>query len=84
TVDLDSGTLVDVDADGRALGLEVIHPHREWPIEAFIQRFDIPAAESRALRLYAKGFGTPPPSFGRARKVSSGSGKLARLRAVPV
>jgi uncharacterized protein YuzE len=84
TIDLDSGTLVDVDADGRALGLEVIHPHRVWPVEDFIRRFDIPAAESRALRLYASGFSTPTPSFRRLRKITSGSGRLARLRPVSV
>ena len=84
TIDLDSGTLVDVDADGRALGLEVIHPHRVWPVEEFIQRFDIPAAESQALRVYASGFNRPTPSFRRTRKVSSGSGRLARLRPVSV
>lgn len=83
TIDLDSGTLVDVDSDGRPLGLEVVHPHRAWPIEEFIRRFDVPDAESRALRLYANGFSTPTPSFGRARKVSSGSGRLAHLWPVP-
>lgn len=80
SIELDSGTLVDVDAAGKPLGLEVIHPHRVWPLDEFIRQFNVPADDALALRLYAQSFRRPTPSFGRVREVSSGSGKLTRFR----
>jgi uncharacterized protein YuzE len=73
TVELDSGTLVDVDAGGAPLGIEVLHPSREWPIEAFISQFRIDGADAETLRLYARGFHTPLPSFGRLESVRTGA-----------
>ena len=84
TVELDSGTLVDVDDDGTPLGLEVIHPHRDWPLDAFIRQFNIPLEQENALRVHARGFRTLTPSFRRSRKASSGSGRVTKLRPVAV
>ncbi|GAB7050249.1 DUF2283 domain-containing protein [Catenuloplanes indicus] len=43
TVDFGPGTLVDVDAAGRPLGIEVLRPHREWPVAAIGERFALDA-----------------------------------------
>lgn len=82
TVELDSGALVDVDVDGRAIGLEVIHPHRQWPLEEFVRDFQISDDVARALREYSAKFRTPTPTFNKVERTSSGSGKLAILRPI--
>lgn len=83
TVELDNGTLADVDANGRPLGLEVIHPHRRWPLDQFMQTFDVSDRDARTLRAIAESFRGPTPSFGRARKASS-SGAILAPRFRPV
>jgi uncharacterized protein YuzE len=80
TVELDNGTLADLDLDGRPVGLEVIHPRREWPIDAFVRQYPLNRDDEVRLRLLADSFRAPTPSFRKARKVSSGSGRLAKLR----
>jgi uncharacterized protein YuzE len=49
TEELDSWTLVDVDADGRPLGIEVIHPARTWPLQAFVDRYHVDEPLRRLL-----------------------------------
>jgi uncharacterized protein YuzE len=41
TEELDDWTLVDVDARGSAVGIEVIHPARAWPVDQFVERYKI-------------------------------------------
>lgn len=41
TEELDSGTLVDLDTYGDPLGIEVIHPGRAWPLDEFLQRYNV-------------------------------------------
>ena len=48
---IDEGTMVDVDAQGTVVGIEVINPHREWPINQIKERFELPADQSRILEL---------------------------------
>lgn len=50
TVEVDSGTLADVDANGRLVGVEVIHPDRAWPLDDIISRFDVPDEQALELR----------------------------------
>jgi uncharacterized protein YuzE len=38
---LDEWTLVDVDEDGAPLGIEVIHPARQWPLADFLNRYQV-------------------------------------------
>jgi uncharacterized protein YuzE len=38
---LDDWTLVDLDATGAAIGIEVIHPARAWPLQKFLDQFKI-------------------------------------------
>lgn len=49
TVEVDSGTLVDVDASGRVLSIEVIHPARRWPLGEVIERFPIAPSDAAML-----------------------------------
>jgi uncharacterized protein YuzE len=84
TVELDDGTLVDLDAKGAAVGLEVVHPNRVWPVDQFVERFRIPREEADALRAYARKFRVSEPSFGRLKKPSTGSGRVAKFRPVAV
>ncbi len=52
TVEIDPGTLVDLDDNDRVIGIEVIHPARPWPLDEILARFDIPAREAGELRAY--------------------------------
>lgn len=51
TEQLDPGTLVDVDRDGEAVGIEILNPARAWPLEKIQERFSIGAEDTRQLRV---------------------------------
>jgi|HubBroStandDraft_5_1064220.scaffolds.fasta_scaffold07885_4 uncharacterized protein YuzE len=49
-VDGDPGTMVDVDADGKLIGIEVIGPRgRLWPLQSVLRDYEIPQAEAQWL-----------------------------------
>ena len=52
TVQVDNGTLVDLDADGQVVGIEVIQPQRTWPLREILDRFAVPAATAAELCAY--------------------------------
>jgi len=52
TVQVDSGTLVDLDPAGNVLGIEVIQPERSWPLEEILRRFFFAEEDARELRVY--------------------------------
>jgi uncharacterized protein YuzE len=52
TVPVDSGTLVDLDADGEVVGIEVIQPQRTWPLREILKRFPLPAGTVAELCAY--------------------------------
>jgi uncharacterized protein YuzE len=60
TEELDAGTLVDLDAAGQVVGIEVLQPQRAWPLEETLRRFDVPAHEAMELRAY---FPQPPKTL---------------------
>jgi len=65
TESLDDWTMVDVDATGAALGIEVIHPARAWPLAEFLDRYRIEGPNRRLLEdLF-------PPATGRRRAAFS-------------
>ncbi len=35
---IDAGTLVDLDRFGHVLGIEVLHPARDWPLDEIITK----------------------------------------------
>jgi uncharacterized protein YuzE len=50
--DIDSGTLVNLDADGAIVGIEVIQPQRSWPLAEILARFPVPGGTAAQLRAY--------------------------------
>ena len=50
TVEVDSGTLADLDDAGRLVGVEVIHPERVWPLDVIMSRFEVSDEQERELR----------------------------------
>lgn len=52
TAEIDEGTLVDVDADGGIVGIEVLQPARAWPLEDVLERFHASEDDSEQLRAY--------------------------------
>lgn len=52
TVQIDEGTLVDLDDKGAVVGIEVIQPQRTWPLGEILRRFQIPADQANELRAY--------------------------------
>jgi uncharacterized protein YuzE len=50
TVQVDSGTLVDLDAKGDVVAIEVLRPSRLWPLEEILERFRIDEADAAVLR----------------------------------
>lgn len=50
TVEIDVGTLVDVDEHGEVVSLEVIRPSRPWPLDAIFARFTIDDRDAEQLR----------------------------------
>lgn len=50
TVEIDAGTLIDVDAQGQVVSLEVIRPLRWWPLDEIFARFSIDDEVAEQLR----------------------------------
>lgn len=50
TRELDAATLVDLDASGDLVGIEVLHPVREWPVEQAIRNYRISEEDAAILR----------------------------------
>ena len=60
TVQIDPGTLVDLDARGQLISIEVIHPARHWPLDQILEQYAIDPEDEAVLRsLWAEG--TPYP-----------------------
>jgi uncharacterized protein YuzE len=52
TRSVDDNTAVDLDDEGRVVGIEVISIAHPWPIADILDGYDIPAAEEAQLRVY--------------------------------
>lgn len=52
-VEMADGSVVDVDAQGRAVGVEVLSASKGWDIGAVIQRFNLDAETGEALLVLA-------------------------------
>jgi uncharacterized protein YuzE len=57
TVQIDRGTLVDLDARGWLLGVELIRPARPWPLAEILNRFPAGSADARLLHLLERAAG---------------------------
>jgi uncharacterized protein YuzE len=51
TVQIDRGTLIDLDSQGRLIGVELIRPARPWPLDEILTRFPIDPTDARLLHL---------------------------------
>lgn len=52
TTEIDPGTLVDLDAAGGIVGIEILSPERSWPVEEILARFHVAAEDAVQLRAY--------------------------------
>lgn len=50
TIQIDVGTLVDIDEHGDVVALEVIRPMRPWPLDEILARFRIADRDADQLR----------------------------------
>jgi uncharacterized protein YuzE len=50
TVQIDAGTLVDLNEHGDVVALEVINPNRPWPLDEIFAQFAIDAGNAELLR----------------------------------
>lgn len=50
TIQIDAGTLVDVDEHGDVVALELIRPMRPWPLDEIFARFQIAERDADQLR----------------------------------
>ena len=50
TVQIDTGTLVDLDRFGHVRGIEVLRPGRAWPLDEILRRFPVGEADAHLLR----------------------------------
>lgn len=53
-VQVDAGTIVDLDSRGRVLGVEVIGSDSAWPVDAVIEAFRLEADQATYLREVAE------------------------------
>lgn len=52
TVEIDDDghwTMVDLDADGNLLGIEVLSPGRPWPLAEILKRYEVSADDAAML-----------------------------------
>lgn len=64
TVDIDGSTMVDLDADGNLLGIEVLSPGRAWPLARILREYELSDEDATAL-MQAYGL---PRSVGVAKR----------------
>ena len=73
SVHIDRGTLVDLNADGHLIGVELIRPARPWPLATILSRFSVDPTSARILRLLERttGAGTASDAgtFGYAEPI---------------
>lgn len=52
TAEIDEGTLVNLDADDNIVGIEVIQPERQWPLDEILRSFGVSPEQALELRTY--------------------------------
>ena len=50
TEEIDTGTLLDFDAAGHLVAIEVIRPARDWPLDEILSRFTLDSDVEAVLR----------------------------------
>jgi uncharacterized protein YuzE len=57
TEKVDNGTLLDIDKDGLLLGIEVLQPARNWPLDEILVSHQLSEQDSQTLRAVWSGNG---------------------------
>lgn len=52
TAEIDESTMVDLDAGGNLLGIEVLSPDRTWPLAEILKRYEVSADDAALLMAY--------------------------------
>ncbi|HXN60556.1 MAG TPA: DUF2283 domain-containing protein [Acidimicrobiales bacterium] len=60
-IELDDGTIVDVDAEGNAVGVEVLRAWAQWDFRAVAERFELSEDAAKFLELLAVTVGNMAP-----------------------
>jgi uncharacterized protein YuzE len=64
--EIDQATIVDLDDSGDVVGIEVLNPARDWPLETVADRYGLDMADHLALRaLFDRGPESRPFPFVR-------------------
>jgi len=70
TLQLDPGTLIDLDAAGTLVSIEVIHPARDWPLADITEGYQLDPEDVAVLEsLWGGSEGRPYP-FTRERELA--------------
>lgn len=69
TVQMDSGTMVDLDRFGKLVGIEVLRPARTWPLDEILTQYDLDDDSASTLRAMWSVPNAYP--FGIARQLAS-------------
>lgn len=71
TVEINPGTLIDVDRAGELVGIEVIRPARDWPLVRIAEEYGLGEEDIRAIRaLWPEDGGTSPFPFTRRTELA--------------
>ena len=46
---IEPGTLVDVDGSGQAVGIELLQPARQWPLDEVVDQYQLSKEDSQIL-----------------------------------
>jgi uncharacterized protein YuzE len=76
--EIDPGTIVDLDDNGEVVGIEVLSPARDWPLEEIAERFPLSMLDHLLLQTYhgrteSSPFAHLPRRPGRSVAASAGS-----------
>ena len=52
TIVIDNGTMVDIDREGRSVGIEIIRPARDWPLTLIQDRVGLPDGDAELIAAY--------------------------------
>lgn len=58
---IDEGTLVDVDDQGRIIGIEVINPARQWPFDQICEKYNLTAEQRQLVEMFLPPEAEPVP-----------------------
>lgn len=58
---IDEGTLVDVDDQGRIIGIEVINPDRQWPFDQICEEYNLTREQRQLVEVFLPSDAEPVP-----------------------